>query len=74
MKKTIFILTLILIFSSIAIYAEEDIQEIPYLTEKAIVLEAGDVEGNSEDLFGEQFQKVKLKIISGKYKDELFEI
>lgn len=74
MKKTIFILTLILIFSSIAIYAEEDIQEIPYLTEKATVLEAGDVEGNSEDLFGEQFQKVKLKVISGKYKDELFEI
>ena len=59
MKKTIFILTLILIFSSIAVYAEEEMLEIPYLTEKALVVEAGEIEGSSDDIFGEQFQKVK---------------
>ncbi len=74
MKKIIFILTLFLMFSYISVYAEEEIEETAYLTEKAIVLEAGEVEGNSDDIFGEQFQEVKLKVTSGKYKDELFDI
>lgn len=74
MKKIIFILSLIMIFSSIIVYGEENFEEVPYLTEKAIVIEAGPIEDSVYEDFECKTQQVKAKVTSGKYKGEIFEI
>lgn len=74
MKKTIFILALIMTFSSLVAYGEEEPEEIPYLTEKAVIIEAGPVEDILDNDFDMKSQQVKAKVISGKYKGELFDI
>ncbi|MGO1470583.1 MAG: YibE/F family protein [Tissierella sp.] len=74
MKKIIFILTLILTFSSLSVYGEEIVEEDQYLTEKAVIVEAGPIEDNNIDSFDGGTQFVTAKVLSGKYKDELFEI
>lgn len=74
MKKLIFILSLIMIFSSIVVYGEENFEEVPYLTEKATVIEAGPVEDTMYEDFEGKTQQLKAKITSGKYKGEIFEI
>lgn len=71
MKKILFIIAVVLIFSLTFVYGEEYVEP---LDEKAIVLEAGESE-TSEDLYeGLMLQKVLIKITSGKYKDEIMEI
>lgn len=76
MKKIIFILTLVMIFSSLAVYGEnmDHEEEVPHLMEKATVLEVGPLGDSSHEEFEGKIQPVKLKVISGKYKGEVFEI
>lgn len=74
MKKTgliIIIITLLILLTSIS-FAEEEFPEP--LMEKGQVLEAGDPE-YGEDLYSEfQLQKVKVEILSGKYKGTVVSI
>lgn len=83
MKKIIFILALVLFLSSIGVYGaelyEEDYEtepneEVSYLTEKAIVIEAGPLEDMLLEGFEASTQIVKLEILSGEYKGEIFEV
>lgn len=74
MKKFVFILALIMMFSSLVVYGEENYEEVSHLTEKAVVIEAGEIEGDLDDPLEMQTQEVKAKITSGKYKGEIFEI
>ena len=55
MKKFIYALLMIIIFSSGIIYGEE-LEENPYLTEKAKVLEIIEIEEVGEDNFNGQIQ------------------
>lgn len=52
----------------------ENYEEIPYLTEKAKVLETGPLEEIGGEHFDGQIQDVRVKILSGKYKDQVFNI
>lgn len=72
MKKIILFIMLILVLGNSVVFAEEEY--IEPLMENAIVLEAGEEE--QDQMYGEyiQFQKVKLKITSGKYKGEVLDI
>ncbi len=75
MKKRILALMIVLIFVfSTNIYGEE-METVEPDIEKAVVLEAGEVDDTKqgEDMFTKT-QYVKLKITSGKYKDKIFEI
>ncbi len=80
MKKIIFMLVFLLSFSSLIAYGDEvldedyNIEENPFLTEKAKVIEVGPIEDLSLEEFESSSQKVKLEILSGKYKGELFEV
>lgn len=76
MKKIIFILSLVIIFSSLVVYGEgtDHVGETPYLTEKATVLEVGPLRDSPVKEFEGQIQDVKIKIISGKYKGDIIEI
>lgn len=74
MKRILFLLTFIMMFSSIAVFGEEVSESELYFTEKALVLEAGPLEDNSNELFEGQSQYVKVKVLSGKYKGKIFEI
>lgn len=76
------LLLLIVIFinvlSSFASGENMEIMEEDYVepvVEKAVILEAGEINeiDDSEDIFG-QVQMVKLKVISGEYKDKIFEV
>lgn len=71
MKKIILFIVLILILSSSIAIAEEYIEP---LMENALVLEAGEEE--RDEMYGEyiQFQQVKIKITSGKYKGDILDI
>ncbi|WFA10398.1 YibE/F family protein [Tissierella sp. Yu-01] len=72
MKKLISILVLILILSNSMVLAQEEYVET--LMAKALVLEVGEAE-QREDLYESiRIQDVKLKIISGIYKDQIIEI
>lgn len=74
MKKTIFILVFLILFSPATIYGEEVIEEDLYLTEKAIILEADEVKDTGSEAFDEKLQIVKAEVLTGKYKGEIFEI
>ena len=65
-----------MILSISIVYGEdvESMEEIPYITEKAIVLDVGPLRDSHYEEFDGQFQDVKVKITSGKYKGEIFEI
>ncbi|NLC04051.1 MAG: YibE/F family protein [Tissierellia bacterium] len=74
-KRILFLLVLVLallIFTSTLVYADEDY--IEPLTEKAIILEVGEILTNDQSSGFIQTQNVKLKIISGKYKGEVRDI
>ena len=73
MKKFIYALLMIIIFSSGIIYGEE-LEENPYLTEKAKVLEIIEIEEVGEDNFNGQIQHVEVEILSGKHKGQRFHV
>jgi len=72
MKRIILFIMLILVLSTSVAFADEEY--IEPLMENAIVLEAGEEE--QDEMYGEyiQFQNVKIRITSGKYKDEVLDI
>ena len=73
MKKIICILLLIVLFP-LNTYGEF-LEPVESHMERAIVLEVeNEEEKEISDGFVSQTQYVKLKILSGKYKDEIFEI
>lgn len=69
MKKIILFLIIVLIINTNFVYANEDYLEP--LTERAVVLEAGEVEESEEFGGFVQTQYVKIKITSGKYKGDI---
>ena len=71
MKKTLMLLVILLLICSLNVYAEST-EDSSMVMETAIVLEASDVVG-TEELEGE-YQNVKLKIISGKYKNKIIDV
>lgn len=73
MKKFIYALLVIIIFSSGIVYGEE-LEEDLYLTEKAKVLEIIEIEEVGEDNFNGQIQHVEVEILSGKYKGQRFHV
>lgn len=73
MKKILVVLVVFILICSINIYAESEITEESYVEmETAIVLEVSDVIIDDESI-GE-YQNVKLKITSGKHKNEIFDV
>ncbi len=72
MKKILLFIMMILIVTNFPVFAEEEYMES--VMENAIVLEASEAQSSEE--YGEyiEFQEVKLKITSGKYKGEVLEI
>lgn len=71
MSRLLILIITVLIFTSTTVSAEEYIEP---MIEKAIVIEAGK-RTTSEDLYeGITYQDVQLKITSGKYKGEIFNI
>ncbi|MDR7857479.1 YibE/F family protein [Tissierella sp.] len=72
MKKALLFIIMILMISSFSVFAEEEYMESTM--ENAIVLEAGEAQASEEYGGNIQYQDVKLKITSGKYKDEVLEI
>lgn len=78
MKKITIILTTILLICSFNVYGEENEAFEPPIEpaiETAVVIEASEVEEfeYTEEVF-QQTQNVKLKITSGKYKNQIFDI
>ena len=73
MKKFIYALLVIIIFSSGIVYGEE-LEEDLYLTEKAKVLEIIEIEEVGEDNFNGQIQHVEVEILSGKHKGQRFHV
>lgn len=67
------IILLIILLSSFGIYAES-FDEPNVHTEKAIVLEASEIKEEGTEGFVNQYQDVKLKIISGKYENRIFDV
>lgn len=77
MKKIIYIIILVIIFSSLVVYGDsiEDTEGTPYLiTEKAKILETGPLEEMGGEHYDGQIQDVKVEIISGEYKGQVFEV
>lgn len=73
MERYIWILILFLILSPINIYGESS-DAMDVHMERAVILEVEEREASEEiEGFPSQIQYVKLKIISGKYKGEIFE-
>lgn len=73
MKKILVVLVVFILICSINIYAESEITEESYVEmETAIVLEVSDVIIDDESI--EEYQNVKLKITSGKHKNEIFDV
>ncbi len=73
MKKILVVLVVFILICLINIYAESEITEESYVEmETAIVLEVSDVIIDDESI-GE-YQNVKLKITSGKHKNEIFDV
>lgn len=74
MKKTLYIILLVLIFSLNFVYGES-FEEPEVHMETAVILEASELkEGEEVEGFSQKFQEVKLKITSGKYKNEIADI
>ena len=71
MKKFIYGLIMLIIFSTGIVYGEE-FEEIPYLTEKAKIIEIIGIEETDEEYFEVQIQHVEVEILSGKYKGQRF--
>lgn len=73
MKKILVVLVVFILICLINIYAESEITEESYVEmETAIVLEVSDVIIDDESI--EEYQNVKLKITSGKHKNEIFDV
>ena len=70
MKKSLVLLSILVLLTSFDVYAESTVDS-NMLLETAIVLEASDVIDAEE--FEGGYQNVKLKITSGKYKNEIIE-
>lgn len=73
MKKITYILLIFMIFSSTIIYGEE-FEEVTHLTENAKVIEIIEIEEIGEEHFDGQIQHVKVEILSGKHKGEIFHV
>lgn len=73
MKKIIYALIMVIIFSTGIVYGEE-LEEVTFLTEKARVLEIIGLEEIGEDHFDGQIQHVEVEILSGKYKGQTFHV
>ena len=73
MKKSLWIIILLLLVSSLNVYSE-NAEPLNVYTETAIVLEANNVEETQEvEGMPAEVQYVKLKITSGQYKNQIFE-
>ena len=73
MKKIIYSLIFILIFTGGLVYGE-DLEQDLYLTEKAKVLEVLEFESMGDEHFDGQIQHVQVEILSGKYKGQIFNV
>ena len=73
MKKVIYALIIMIIFASGLVYGEE-FEEVPYLTEKAKVLEIIGLEEIGDEYFDGMIQHVEVEILSGKYKGRRFNV
>lgn len=73
MKRNLLLIILLLLVSPLNIYGEK-LEPINSYTERAIVLEVENRQETAEvEGMPEQFQYVKLKVISGKNKGDIFE-
>lgn len=71
MRVKVFLLILAIVFTSSLIFAEDYIESI---VEKGIVLEAEEPHGEEGLYEGIKVQRLKVKITSGKYKNQVFDI
>ncbi|SHH96134.1 YibE/F family protein [Sporanaerobacter acetigenes] len=74
MKKLLILISMIILLFSANVYGETSDDSDMY-TETAIVLEASELKETEEvEGFINQYQDVKLKITSGKYKNQIFDV